>query len=63
MFAQRVLSRFDAAYLSSLRKSDFEIIADRIVRDVGLCVVLPREQRVAVANMLRDEADLLEEGN
>jgi hypothetical protein len=51
---------FDQAFLAELRKSDFEIIAEMLVRDIRLVRVLPREQRTAIANMLRDKADSLE---
>jgi hypothetical protein len=59
MFA-RIAETFDEAYLAQLRKSDFEVITEMIVRDIRLVRVLPREQRVAIANLLRDKADLLE---
>jgi hypothetical protein len=51
---------FDQAFLAELRKSDFEIIAEMLVRDIRLVRVLPREQRTAIVNMLRDKADSLE---
>lgn len=59
MFA-RISESFDEGYLRELRKSDFEIIAELLVRDIRLVRVLPREQRMAIANLLRDKADCLE---
>jgi hypothetical protein len=59
MFA-RISENFDEAYLAQLRKSDFEVIAELLVRDIRLVRVLPREQRTAIANLLRDKADGLD---
>jgi hypothetical protein len=59
MFA-RISENFDEAYLAQLRKSDFEFIAELLVRDIRLVRVLPTEQRTAIANLLRDKADGLE---
>jgi hypothetical protein len=49
MFAHRISATFDEAYLAEL-----------LVRDIMLVRVLPREQRLAIANLLRDKADLVE---
>jgi hypothetical protein len=51
---------FDQAYLAALRKSELEVISDMLVRDIRMARTLPREQRVALANMLRDKADGLD---
>lgn len=59
MFA-RISETFDEAYLAELRKSDFEVISEMIVRDIRLVRVLPREQRIALANLIRDKIDLME---
>jgi hypothetical protein len=59
MFA-RISETFDEAYLAELRKSDFEVIAEMIVRDIRLVCGLPKDQRVAIANLLRDKADFLD---
>jgi hypothetical protein len=59
MFA-RISETFDEGYLAQMRKSDFEVIADMLVRDIRLVRALPREQRSAIANMLRDKADGLD---
>jgi hypothetical protein len=56
----RISENFDEAYLAQLRKSDFEVIAELLVRDIRLVRVLPTEQRTAIANLLRDKADSLE---
>jgi hypothetical protein len=56
----RISESFDEAYLAQLRKSDFEVIAELLVRDIRLVRVLPSEQRTAIANMLRDKADGLD---
>jgi hypothetical protein len=60
-----ISENFDEAYLAQLRKSDFEVIAELLVRDIRLVRVLPTEQRTAIANLLRDKADgldMIEEG-
>ena len=59
MFA-RVSETFDEAYLEQLRKSDLEVISQLIVRDFRMARSLPREQRVALANLIRDKIDGLE---
>ena len=59
MFA-RISERFDEAYLAALRKSDFEIISEMLVRDFRLARTLPKEQRVALANLVRDKIDAIE---
>jgi len=51
---------FDQAYLAQFRKSELEVIADMLVRDIRMARTLPREQRTAIANLLRDKADTLE---
>jgi hypothetical protein len=56
----RISETFDEGYLRALRKSDFEVISEMIVRDIMLVRALPREQRVAIACLLRDKADLVE---
>jgi hypothetical protein len=55
-----ISENFDEAYLAQLRKSDFEVIAELLVRDIRLVRVLPTEQRSAIANLLRDKADGLD---
>ena len=60
MFAHRMSASFDESYLAQLRKSKFEVISELIVRDVRLACSLPKEQRLALANLLRDKADLVE---
>jgi hypothetical protein len=55
-----LLSQFDESYLKTLRKSDFEIISEMIVRDINLARILPQDQRIALADLLRDGADLME---
>ena len=64
MFA-RISETFDEVYLAQLRKSDLEVISELIIRDFRLVRTLPREQRVALANLIRDKIDgleLIEEG-
>ena len=56
----RISEKFDESFLRELRKSDFEVIAELLVRDIRLVRVLPTEQRTAIANLLRDKADALE---
>ena len=51
---------FDRAYLAQLRKSELEAISELFVRDFRMAINLPREQRVALANLIRDKADGLE---
>jgi hypothetical protein len=60
MFARNFSDTFDEAYLAELRKSDFEVISEMIIRDIRLVRALPREQRLTIANLLRDKADLVE---
>jgi hypothetical protein len=52
---------FDEAYLRELRKSDLEVIAEMIVRDIRVACILPKEQRIALANLIRDKADYLDQ--
>jgi hypothetical protein len=54
------LKTFEESYLRELRKSDLEIISNMLVRNIKVACVLPRDQRIAVANLIRDKADLLE---
>jgi hypothetical protein len=56
----RFSETFDEAYLAQFRKSEFEVISEMLVRDIRLVRVLPREQRTAIANLLRDKADGLD---
>jgi len=51
---------FDQAYLAALRKSEFEVISELFVRDFRMARSLPKAQRVALANLIRDKADALE---
>jgi hypothetical protein len=59
MFAL-IHEKFDEAFLAQLRKSDLEVISELIVRDFRMARSLPREQRVALANLIRDKIDGLE---
>jgi len=59
MFA-RISERFDEGYLASLRKSDFEVISEMFVRDFRLARALPRDQRIALANLIRDKLGTIE---
>jgi len=61
MFA-RISESFDEGYLRELRKSDFEIIAELLVRDIRLVRVLPREQRMAIANLFEGQGRLFRKG-
>ena len=51
---------FDQAYLAALQRSEFEVISQLFVRDFRMARTLPREQRVALANLIRDKIDGLE---
>ena len=60
MFA-RIAERFDDGYLAALRKSDLEVISEMFVRDFRLARSLPREQRVALGNLIRDKLGTIEQ--
>jgi hypothetical protein len=51
---------FDQAYLAQFRKSELEVISELFVRDFRMARNLPKEQRVALANLIRDKIDGLE---
>jgi hypothetical protein len=55
------LKTFDESYLRELRKSDLEIITDMLVRNIQVACILPKQQRIALANLIRDKADLLDQ--
>lgn len=59
MFA-KISERFDEKYLATLRKSDVEIISDMFVRNFQLAHALPLEQRLALANLIRDKLGTIE---
>jgi hypothetical protein len=52
---------FDESYLRELRRSDLEIVADMIARDIKVACILPKQQRMAVSNYIRDLADILDQ--
>jgi hypothetical protein len=59
MFA-RIAEKFDESYLASLRKSDCEIIAELLIRDLRLIYALPKAERIAIVNLVRDKIDAIE---
>ena len=51
---------FSESYMRELRRSDLEIITSMIMRDIKVACILPKEQRIALANLIRDNMDYLE---
>jgi hypothetical protein len=43
---------FNQGYLESLQKSDFEVIAGMIERDLKVVILLPREQQLKIAETM-----------
>jgi predicted ATP-grasp superfamily ATP-dependent carboligase len=48
---------YEAGYLRSFRKSDCQVISEMFVRDIKLMRILPREQQLKLAEMMRKAID------